>query len=141
MTFACHIILLRNKTYLGCPISLLTFDIVNGQVTIKGSFVRASLIVYDSSDTFPQIMNPLKEIKFLPKLHDPKFRGARGLNSGPSLHLHPNFVNASSESSSSMKMTCLCMRGSRKFFQRGPNLVERRTKDPINTKSEPPSAH
>ena len=75
MTFACHIILLRNKTYLGCPISLLTFDIVNGQVTIKGSFVEASLIVYNSSDMFPQIMNPLIEIKKNPIVHNPKLRG------------------------------------------------------------------
>ena len=119
MTFACHIILLRNKTYLGCPISLLTFDIVNGQVTIKGSFVRASLIVFNSSDRFPQIMDPLNEMKFLPIMHDPKLIGARDLNSGPSLHLHPNFLCASNESSSSMKMTCLRMRGSRKFCQRG----------------------
>ena len=99
MTSACHIILLRNKTYLGCPISLLTFDIVNGQATIKGSFVEASLIVYNSLDKFPQIMNPLTEIKFLPILYDPKPRGARRLDSGPSLHLHPNFAYASSESS------------------------------------------
>ena len=104
MTFACHIIPLRNKTYLGCPISLLTFDIVNGQVPIKGSFVEASLIVYNSSYRFPQIMNPLKEMKFLPILRDPKLRGARGLNSGPSVHLHPNFVHASSESSSSLML-------------------------------------